>query len=59
LSTIGFGVRADAIRPSQMVASKAGTPASAMVGTSGITLERVVAVVPSARTRPARAAPWW
>jgi len=47
LSTIGFGVPAGAIRPSQMVASNPGTPASAMVGTSGSTLDRVVAVVPS------------
>src|ERR1700719_3992597 len=53
LSTIGFDVPAGAMRPSQMVASKPGTPASAMVGTSGSTFERVVAVVPSARTWPA------
>src|SRR5215470_10998542 len=53
LSTIGFGVPAGAIRPSQIVASNPGTPASAMVGTSGSTLDRVVAVVPSARTWPA------
>src|SRR6202035_382918 len=52
-STIGFGVPAGAMMPSQMVASKPGTPASAMVGTSGSTLERVVAEVPSARTWPA------
>src|ERR1700722_12575922 len=53
LSTIGFGVPAGAINPSQMVASYPGTPASWAVGTSGSTPERVLPVVASARTWPA------
>src|SRR6185312_15464412 len=51
-STIGLGVPAGAMKPTQSVAWKPGTPASAMVGTSGRMGERAVPVVPSARTMP-------
>src|SRR5689334_19992799 len=53
LSTIGFGVPAGAMKPTQSVALKPGTPASAIVGTSGKVVDRVLPLVPSARTRPA------
>src|SRR4249919_3028246 len=53
LSTIGCGVPAGAMKPTHKVALKSGTPASAIVGTSGNVGERVLPVVPSARTNPA------
>src|SRR3974377_1351323 len=49
-STIGCGVPAGAMKPTHSVAWKTGTPASAMVGTSGRIGERVKPLVPSART---------
>src|SRR5262245_25503998 len=53
LSTIGCGVPAGAMKPTQRVALKPATPASAIVGTSGRIGDRVFPVVPRARTRPA------
>src|ERR1700751_3668547 len=53
LSTIGCGVPAGAMKPTHKVALKSGTPASVIVGTSGRVDDRVLPVVPSARTRPA------
>ena len=52
-STIGFGVAAGTETSVQPTASKPGTPASAMVGTSGSTGTRVVDDTPSGRTMPA------
>jgi hypothetical protein len=46
-STTAGGVAFGAIRPSQIVASYFGTPASASVGTSGITVERAGRSCPS------------
>jgi hypothetical protein len=53
LSTIGCGVAAGAMKPTHKVALKPGTPASAIVGTSGNVADRVLPLVPSARTNPA------
>src|SRR5271169_3993143 len=53
VSIIGCGVPAGAMNPTHKVAWNPGTPASAMVGTSGRIAERVAPLVPSARTLPA------
>ena len=52
-STIGCGVAFGAMKPTQSVAAKPGTPASAKVGTSGRIGERSVPPVASARSKPA------
>ena len=41
------------MKPTHKVALKPGTPASSIVGTSGNVDDRVLPVVPSARTSPA------
>ncbi len=50
---IGFGVAAGATMPTHPDAVKPGTPASEIVGTSGMIGERAAPEVPSARTKPA------
>jgi hypothetical protein len=52
-ATTVFGTPAGATMPFQVLASYPGTPASAIVGTSGRASERFVLLTPSARTRPA------
>ena len=51
---IGRGVPAGTRTPFHEVASKRGTPASAIVGTSGITAERFALLTASARILPER-----
>jgi hypothetical protein len=51
--TMAGGVFFGAINPSQITASYPGTPASESVGTSGMTAERTLPLVASARTLPA------
>src|SRR6202030_2396253 len=53
LSTISGGVPAGAIRPNQMLVSKSGMPASAMVGRLGAMLGRFAAAEASAISLPA------
>src|SRR5262249_34570318 len=53
LSTTSAGVPAGAIRPNQMLVSKSGMPASAMVGRSGAMLGRLPAAEASAVSLPA------
>jgi hypothetical protein len=53
-STMSRGVPAGATRPCQVSAAKPGSPASAMVGTSGSRAERSGVVTPSTRSRPPR-----
>src|SRR5215470_14276021 len=55
LSMISLGVPLGAIRPNHEEYLKLGTPASAMVGTSGTSLERVGEEIASMRTLPASA----
>ena len=53
LSTMAFGTPAGTTTPLHVVTSNPGTPASEIVGSSGIAGERLRLVTPSARTRPA------
>src|SRR4029077_19798309 len=55
LSTIGRRMPAGAITPVQVGARYPGTPASAIVGSSGTAGERASPLSPSARTLPSRA----
>ena len=50
---MAVGVFAGARMPCQILASKPGTPDSAIVGTPGTRFERRMEVMPSARTLPA------
>jgi hypothetical protein len=54
LFTTSAGVPLGAIKPSQMLASKRGTPDSWTVAKSGRLLERVKPVLANARTLPSR-----
>ena len=54
LPTIGAGVPAGTTTPVNSVATKPGTPASTMVGSSGASGLRVALVTPSARSLPSR-----